>query len=323
MRTVPHQDLQCRLTAAVTAGVGRRAVLVVVMLLTACSQNMIREERNLGPRPLSERAGDLKSAPDPTPAEYVGRGDAAYAVGNWDKAIVEYVNSLVGAADRPENLDTLVKIASAHLEAGHHETAETTFRQVLLVRPRDVAAREGLGLALLNRQLPEQATTELKAVIAADSARWRAYNGLGIVNDVNGRMDAAKPYYYKALELVPNSSEVLNNLGYSYYLSGDFRGSSFLFRRAIDADRGNGKAWSNLGLVLARERRYQESLEAFSQLMDRPRALNSVGYVCMIGNDDACAEEYFTRAISASPTWYVEANQNLQTLRARRVNGRR
>ena len=323
MKTVPHQDLLRRLTAIADSGARRSAALVMAVLLTACSQNTIREERNLGPTPISERAGDLKSAPDPTPAEYVGRGDAAFAAGNWDKAIVEYVNSLVGAADSPENLDTLVKIASAHLEAGHHETAETTFRQVLQVRPGDIAAREGLGLALLNRQMPEQATAELTAVIAADSTRWRAYNGLGIVHDVNGRMDAAKPYYFKALDLVPNSSEVLNNLGYSYYLSGDFRGSSLLFRKAIDADRGNGKAWSNLGLVLARERRYQESLEAFSQLMDRPRALNSVGYVCMIGNDDACAEEYFTRAMAASPTWYVEANQNLQTLRARRVSGRR
>lgn len=296
----------------------RAAVPLVALGLAACSQNAIREERNLGPASIAERAKDLKSAPEPTPAEYVARGDAAFKERNWDKAIVEYVNALVGAPDTPENLATLGKIARAHLEAGNAETAEATFRQVLAARPADLDAREGLGLALMNQQKAEEATVELSAVIEAEPTRWRALNALGIIHDVDGRMERAKPYYFRALEQVPKSSEVLNNLGYSYYLSGDLRGAGLYFRRAIDADRKNAKAWSNLGLVLTRERHYPEALDAFSQVMDRPKALNSVGYVCMLANDYACAEQYFTQAISASPTWYVEAHQNLQRIRNRR-----
>lgn len=297
-----------------------RLAVVAALLLGAagCSQNAIREERNLGPKPIAERARDLKSAPEPTPAEYVARGDTAFKEGNWDKAIVEYVNALVGAPETPENLDTLAKIARCHLEAGNVDTAEATYRQVLATRPADIEAREGLGLALMNGQKPEAALAELQAVIAADPQRWRALNGIGILYDVEGEMEHAKPYYFRALEQVPKSSEVLNNLGYSYYLSGDLRGAGLHFRKAIDADRKNTKAWSNLGLVLVREKRYPDAFDAFSQVMDRPKALNSVGYVCMLANDYACAEQYFTQAISASPTWYVEANQNLQRLRKRR-----
>lgn len=294
------------------------ALAALVLLATACSQNAIREEKNLGPASISERAKDLKSAPEPTPAEYVARGDAAFKDGNWDKAIVEYVNSLVGAPESPENLDTLAKIASAHLEAGNAETAEATFRQVLSARPDDVAAHEGLGLALMNAQKPDEALVELTKAVDADPARWRALNGMAIIHDIEGRMEHAKPYYFRALEIVPKSSEVLNNLGYSYYLSGDLRGASLQFRKAIDADRKNAKAWSNLGLVLARERRYQDALDAFTQVMERPKALNSVGYVCLLADDIVCAEQYFSQALAASPTWYVEAHQNLQRIRNRR-----
>lgn len=297
-----------------------RAALIaaLVTLTTACSQNAIREERNLGPKSVSERAKDLKSAPEPTPAEYVARGDVAFKDGNWDKAIVEYVNALVGAPESPENLDTLIKIGRAHLEAGHADTAESTFRQVLAVRPDDVDAQEGLGLALMNAQKPDEALAALSKVLDVDPKRWQALNGVGILLDIDGRMEHAKPYYFRALEVVPKSSEVLNNLGYSYYLSGDLRGASLHFRRAIDADRSNSKAWSNLGLVLAREGRHADALDAFAQVMDKPKALNSVGYVCMIANDLPCAEEYFTRALDASPVWYVEAHKNLQRARSLR-----
>lgn len=291
------------------------AVSLSVLMFAGCSQNSIREERNLGPKPISERAKDLKSAPEPTPAEYVARGDAAFKEGNWDKAIVEYVNSLTDEPDSPHNLDTLAKIARAHLEAGNVETAESTFRQVLAIRSDDLDAREGLGLSLMNLRRHDEAAAEFMAIMVVDSKRWRTLNGLAIIHDVEGRMADARPLYEQALALVPYSSEVLNNLGYSHYLSGDFAEAGGYFRKAIDADRKNAKAWSNLGLLLTRERKYQEALGAFSKIMDKPKALNSVGYVCMLADDFACAEQYFSQALAASPNWYVEAHDNLTRVR--------
>lgn len=285
------------------------------VFISACSGGAHVQERNLGPQPLSS-SSELKKVPETTPEEYVARGDKAFERGDYEKSIAEYVNALAGGN---ADLTILVKIATAHQRVGSNKVAESTFRQVLAERPDDVDALEGLGLALVQERRYPEARINLDRALTIDANRWRALNALGIISDLDLALETARTYYQRGLEIAPQSAELLNNLGYSYYLGGDLPEAEQYFLRALDNDPNHGKAWSNLGLLQVRQQRQREALVSFLKIMDKPHALNTVGYVCMLNRNLECAEQYFSQAVAASPQWYKEAADNLDKARSMRA----
>lgn len=62
-----------------------------------------------------------------------------------------------------------------------------------------------------------------------------ALNGLGVCYDRLGRYDISRDYYESALAIAPDSPLVLNNLGYSLYLQGQFAAAIPILQRAGEA----------------------------------------------------------------------------------------
>jgi tetratricopeptide (TPR) repeat protein len=70
-------------------------------------------------------------------------------------------------------------------------------------------------------------------------------------------------------------------------------------------------AWRYLAYLQVRQHDTAAALASLLKIMDSARAYNEIGMVLLTMNSYSDARVYFTKAISASPTWYEEAQRNL------------
>ena len=142
-----------------------------------------------------------------------------------------------------------------------------------------------------------------------------AYNGLGVLADLSGDYRRAVTYYTVAAAIRPNATNIINNLGYSYYLAGDLAAAERYFREVLQVDPSFERGWRNLALVYTRQERYDDALAVLSQIMDSAEAYNTLGYLCMVQGQHGRAQRFLEQAISLSPVYYELAYQNLEKSR--------
>ena len=63
--------------------------------------------------------------------------------------------------------------------------------------------------------------------------------------------------------------------------------------------------------MYARQGKYEEAVNAFTQVEDLPEAYNDIGFICMLNGKYDISEAFFKRAIKLAPRYYEAANSNL------------
>jgi len=254
---------------------------------------------------------------DTTREEAIANGDNALASGDTDRAMYEYVHALeISGGDA----DTLNKIGAIHESLGNSRLAARAYTLSLKLDADNPAALEGVGLLLLRDRRYDDARQYLTNALEKDPQRWQSHNGLGMLDDLKGEYAQAVAHYRQALDTPmasgqhPGTALLLNNLGYSLYLSGDWDGALQQFHRALDFNQDFERAWQNLALVYTRKGDYDRALDAFLRVMDKPEAYNNIGFLCMLNKRYEQAENFFRLAIKLSPTYYVKAHDNLDRL---------
>ena len=111
---------------------------------------------------------------------------------------------------------------------------------------------------------------------------------------------------------------VLSNIGYSYYLTGEFAAAERYFRQAINADPKFKRAWTNLGLVFIRKGQYNKAVKTFKQVMTEFDAYNDLGYLVMLDGHLDDAEYFFKKAIDMSPMYFEKAYSNLEQVQSKK-----
>lgn len=79
------------------------------------------------------------------------------------------------------------------------------------------------------------------------------------------KYDLAIAQYQKGLALAPKDPDILNDLGFTYYEMEDFANAEKYLKQAIANRQNHQRAFGNLGLVLGRQQKWKESLEAFKK----------------------------------------------------------
>ncbi|WP_206675723.1 tetratricopeptide repeat protein [Marinobacter daqiaonensis] len=251
----------------------------------------------------------------------VGSAEEAYSNGNkaaergdYDRALFEYIRGLRLASE--PTADILYRIGSIHHFRENNRLAELAYEWVLRLEPEHLQAGTGLGLLYLERRQYGAAKIQLDSVVKLSSrAPWQAYNALGVLADMNSKPWNAEDYYQQALDINPGSPLILNNLGYSRYLAGDWPGAREALEAALRVNGNYELAWRNLGLVHAREKNYQFALEALGRAGNESEAYNDVGFVSMIEGDYSRALSFFSEAMRLSPVYYVKASENADNTR--------
>ena len=262
--------------------------------------------------------GDAKSKlaygtvmPVGSAAEAILLGDAALLRGDKDRALFEYIRALELEED---NADVLFKIGMIHLERGDKARAEAAFGLALSKNPDHAGALTEYGVLRMNRRDYEGAEQLLGKALTFVPDNPKAYGGLGVIADMRGDYVQAQKYYAEAIAVGGNQPLYLNNLGYSRYLSGDMVSAEQAFSEALRVNPNYERAWRNLGLIYAKQMRYEEALDAFGKTEEVYEAYNDVGYVAMVAGRLDDADRFFQEAMRLSPTYYELAEQNAKRL---------
>jgi Flp pilus assembly protein TadD len=111
--------------------------------------------------------------------------------------------------------DEPLRLALQHFNAGHYGIAERYFRDAVEKAPRDATA----------------------------------WIGLAACYDRIGRFELADRAYSMAIKLVGETTDILNNQGYSLMLRGDLKGARLKFLKAYRRDPSNPTIVNNLRLL--------------------------------------------------------------------------
>ena len=243
--------------------------------------------------------------------EGVSRGQQAESLGKADLALYLYVSALAHEGPRSQ---AFLRIAKIHLSRGNDQQAARALQLALKDDPQNIAAMEELGLALFRQGQQDHAVPIFKQVTAAQPDRWRSLEALGVLADRSRQHEDAIAYYDQALAVKPGWPSLLNNRGYSHYLSGNMEAALKDLHRAAKIGRLD-KAWLNLGMVYARKGLYSAALEAYLQTLSTPAAYYEVGSIALDRSDYAASQRYLELAIKASPLHFPAAQKRLAVVR--------
>ncbi|WP_426169816.1 tetratricopeptide repeat protein [Sandarakinorhabdus sp. DWP1-3-1] len=140
---------------------------------------------------------------------------------------------------RSETIFTGAAIGMALLEATAAQ-ARPIVSEGLRINARNTPAPSGdmyqTGRGLLAAGDVTGAMAAFRQALLEAPQSVDALNGLGVCYDRLGRFDISRGYYDSALAIDPDSPLVLNNLGYSLYLQGQFAAAIPMLQRAGGAD---------------------------------------------------------------------------------------
>ena len=245
----------------------------------------------------------------------VHEAELSAAKGDIPAAIMNYMN----AQEIVPKAENWHRIGMLQLEQGNQFPAMSAFQSALTVDRNYAPSLEAAGLLYLSWKQHKHAEVVLERAVEIDDERWRSHNGLGIVADLNGEPKLAQEHYERALQLQPDSADVLNNIGYSHFLSGNNDSAQAALDTALSQNREHRIAWDNMARVKARQKQYAEAYNILVSRYHKSIAYHDVGYIALLNGDYVFADDYLSKAIHASPSYFEEAFNNREAARNRMI----
>lgn len=222
----------------------------------------------------------------------------------------------------PEDAQSMYAIGAIQESKGNTEFAARAYSRAVEVDPSHALAQQQHGTMLLRAGDRKGARKALEAAIKEDATLWRAHDLLGVIADMDEEYDDAIAHYSAAIALRPTAASIVNNRGYSKYLAGRLDAAEADFRLALEIDASHQRAWQNLGLIYARQKKYDQARWAMEMYMPKHVAANDIGYIAMLDGEYDRAAALFEEAILLSPRYYPTAVANQRELERRsRPNG--
>jgi tetratricopeptide (TPR) repeat protein len=203
-------------------------------------------------------------------------------------------------------------------ERGYFGQSEVFFRKALQDDPNSAEALYGLGSAYLQQQKTKEARGCFERVMQLHASYPgtipNAWNNLGILAAREGNTDLAIQYFQRALEIDPEHSIALQNLGSAYRQKKDWVQAKNALDRALALNPDDPEANYSLGMVYAQqndtERAYQYLQKALVARPAYPEALNNLGILYLRTQRTTQAKQSFEQSIRVAPD-YDQAYLNL------------
>lgn len=184
------------------------------------------------------------------------------AAGRWGEALALIVSALEAA---PEDAELLSARARILFDWGRYREALESYLEAEAKGLRGAPLELQLGWSYLYTGDGERAEARMRQAIAAKPESALAHYGLAMVLRAQHRRDAAAASLERAVDLDPDAFDALLELGNCRVEQNEVLAGEALFRRAIAVDSERAVGWQNLGVVLERERRFDEALAAFER----------------------------------------------------------
>lgn len=241
--------------------------------------------------------------------------EAAHALeaGRVDQARAMIANAVKAGAQGPA-LDRL--LADLAFASGDHAGALGRYQALLLAHPAEARLYERAGVSALRLRDVRQAARLLDKAISLPGASWRAWNARGVAADFERDWSRAEAAYSQAEKLAPNRAEVLNNMGWSKLVRGEWAAAAALLERAAAADPKSRQIADNLELARAAISEGLPQRRPGESEVDWAARLNDAGVVAKVQGDRKKAIAAFSRAIEVRSQWFDRAANNLAAVEA-------
>ncbi len=251
----------------------RAALLATVAFgLAACaSDSHLEPSASAAARASAEATGEAPGSPASTLLRVArstrDNGDFASAV-----TVYKRVHEL-----SPFRADILVELGQVLSALGAHNEAAEVYREALKLDAKNVDGLRGLGNALLAMNQPELALEQFVAGLALQNDP-RLYNGMGVVQDMNGNYQSAQDSYRRGLDIAPNDANLRNNLALSLAISGKYDDAIQILSRLANERRGTTRHRQNLALVYGLSGKFAEAAGVARLDFDEPTVQNNLAY---------------------------------------------
>ncbi|MHA1567734.1 MAG: SPOR domain-containing protein [Alphaproteobacteria bacterium] len=239
--------------------VWRQPGLVVGLFLLAACSGPIETQKG----EVNEDSASLMRVAASTRAA----GDAVAAISLYQRAA-----KLV-----PENPEPLIGLGDTLNELGAYREASETWVKALYLVPDNVAALKGYGTALTGLNQPHLALVKFEAALAL-APEPGIYNGLGVAHDMLGNADQAQANYRAGLLGAPADLGLVNNLGLSLALSGDYDEAIVLLERAVTLTGVTVRHRQNLALAYGLAGDGARAAQIGRLDLDEQRVRQNLGY---------------------------------------------
>ena len=176
------------------------------------------------------------------------------------------------------------------------------------------------GVELHQSGFLNQAITEYKAALEADSRMEESYSNLGLIYAAQRNYPKAIDAFKKALSLKPGRPTTLNGLGTVLYAKGKVSDAMEKWRQAVVSDPQFASAYYNMGNALENERDVKGGVEAYVKAIRiNPGMADAYYRVGTIFNRDRHPAQAFvllTRAVALAPDadFARDAKRQISTL---------
>jgi len=109
----------------------------------------------------------------------------------------------------------------------------------------------------------DQAKASYRRVLKKQPNHPVAHHRLAVIADRQKDYASALHHYGAALKVKPNDADLLNDVGYSYYLQHRYQESEKFLQKAVRFHPSHSRAWSNLGLLYGTQGNYDRALAMF------------------------------------------------------------
>lgn len=172
------------------------------------------------------------------------------------------------------------------------------------------------GREFLNHNQLNDAIAELSTAVSLSPRFKEAHNLLGVAYDRKGFGEQAKKSYERALKCDQEDAQILNNLGYSLYLNGNYRAAVDRLKRAARLAPQDPRIQNNLALSLSRLGRWSEAYQSFLRAGGEVTGrVNLASMLSRAGRNEE-AIKYYEEALRLDPaSEYVRVRLNDLTRR--------
>jgi len=194
-------------------------------------------------------------------------GNAYYELRDFGKAAEEFEKYLSLNPDDPT--EAYVKLGTAYFEAENFEKAAPAFKEALKSNNQDINLNYKLAQSYHKSAQYEQAE-ELYAFLAQLSPEDVRiyYNTIVMMYDEAQMPDKAVQAAQKLVDIEPDNSEALFNLGYMLIKEKKFAESVDVFNKTIELDPGMEYAYLQLGYSHTQLKQYSKAVEVYQKLVE-------------------------------------------------------
>jgi tetratricopeptide (TPR) repeat protein/predicted O-methyltransferase YrrM len=187
--------------------------------------------------------------------EHVGARRYAAALALIDKALEA----------SPRDPSLLFARGSTLFAWGRFIEARVCLQEVLRHDVRNADASVKLGWACVWTGKLDEALDAMRRATGLRPDDWAAHFGAGSVLRAQKQVAAGVASFERALELDPDSPHCLSNLVACEIEQGHLDAAEHYARRAIALDFRSASAWSDMGMVLCEQERFDDAISAFER----------------------------------------------------------